>query len=317
MIPFVKTIPSALVQRLNEIAPLIGNTPLFRISRVFQKPKVTIYAKLEWQQLGGSVKSRPAFNIIKEAILSGALRKGKTLLDASSGNTAIAYGTIGAMLGIPVTICLPENASPQRKKILKSLGVQLIYTSALESTDGAQQQAQQLYQANSDLFYYADQYANDNNWRAHLQTATEIWQQTEGQATHFVNALGTTGTFTGTGEGLRSLNSDIELVALQPNSPLHGLEGWKHLETAKVPAIYSPNLADHQIEIDTEAAFHLKERVAREEGLLISPSAAGNLLGAIHVANQIESGVVVTTFADDASKYEPGINLVYKTGVDQ
>jgi cysteine synthase B len=301
-----------LKKRLANAGQLIGNTPLFEIRNVYKKSGVRIFAKLEWQQLGSSVKSRPAYKIISNAIEEGKLDESRQLLDATSGNTGIAYASIGAALGIPVTLCLPENASEERKRILKSLGVNIIYTSRFEGTDGAQLKAKELYAENPDKYYYADQYANDNNWKAHFQTtAPEIWEQTNRTITHFVAGLGTTGTFTGTGRRLKSFNRNIELIALQPDNPMHGLEGWKHLETAIVPKIYDKNVADRFLEIDTLESFDLVKLVARKEGLLISPSAAANLLGAIKVAEGIEEGIIVTTFADSADKYSEIMNKIF------
>lgn len=292
------------VRRLSTVKSLIGGTPLYRLQNVIDKPRVEIYAKLEWYQLGGSVKSRPAFNIIRTAIDSGELQEGKALLDATSGNTGIAYAAIGAALGIPVTLCLPENASEERKSILRSLGAEIIFTSRFDSTDGAQEKARSLSLAYPDRYFYADQYSNHANWQAHFQsTAKEIWQQTRGQVTHFVAGLGTTGTFTGTGRGLRALHPEISLIALQPDIPMHGMEGWKHLETAKVPAIFQSNLPDEVLEIDTEEALKWVKILSQREGLLVSPSAAANLAGAIRVTESIDQGVIVTTFADNADKY--------------
>ncbi|MBI5913745.1 MAG: cysteine synthase family protein [Bacteroidetes bacterium] len=291
-------------EKIRRVGQLVGKTPLYEIRSVFRKPGVRIYAKLEWQQIGGSVKSRPAFNIIKNAIREGHLSGGRHLLDATSGNTGIAYAAQCAALKIPVTLCLPENASEERKRILNALGVNIVFTSRFDGTDGAQLEAKRLFRENPGQFFYANQYANDHNWRAHYETtAPEIWQQTNGQVTHFVAGLGTTGTFTGTGRGLRNFNPDIELVALQPDNPMHGLEGWKHLETAIVPKIYDHRLADRILEIDTLGSYDMVRLLAQEEGLLVSPSAAANLLGAIKVAEEIERGVVVTTFADNADKY--------------
>ncbi len=287
-----------------QVGQLVGKTPLYEIRNAFQKPGVRIFAKLEWQQLGGSVKTRPAFNIIKNAVRDGQLGQGKHLLDATSGNTGIAYAAICAALKIPVTLCLPENASPERKRILQAFGVNIVFTSRFDGTDGAQLEAKRLYREQPELYFYADQYANDHNWRAHYETtAPEIWQQTCGKITHFVAGLGTTGTFTGTGRGLKKFNPDLELVALQPDNPMHGLEGWKHLETAIVPKIYDSTLADRFLEIETMESYDMVRTLAQQEGLLVSPSAAANLLGAIKVAEQIESGVIVTTFADNAEKY--------------
>lgn len=299
--------------RLLRVGTQIGRTPLVDLSHVLQKPGVQLWAKFEWQQLGGSVKSRPAYRIIKEALLSGQLRPGQRLLDATSGNTGIAYAAIGAALGIGVTLCLPENASPERKLILQALGAELILTSRFESTDGAQDAARQLANDHPGKYFYADQYGNDNNWKAHYETtAQELWQQTQRNITHFVAGLGTTGTFTGTSRRLLELRPDIKLISLQPDNPMHGLEGWKHLETAKVPRIYDADLAHQSLEVDTLHAFELMRRMARHEGLLISPSAAANLAGALKVAERLDEGVVATTFADNADKYSEVLQQTFK-----
>jgi cysteine synthase B len=295
-----------------KVGQLVGKTPLYEIRNAYHKPGVRIFAKLEWQQLGGSVKSRPAFNIIKNALRDGYIGQGQHLLDATSGNTGIAYAAFCAALNIPVTLCLPENASEERKRILKALGANIHYTSRFDGTDGAQLEAKRLYREQADRYFYADQYANDNNWRAHYETtAPEIWQQTCGKITHFVAGLGTTGTFTGTGRGLLMFNPDIELIGLQPDNPMHGLEGWKHLETAIVPKIYDGKLADRFLEIDTLDAYDMVRTLAQTEGLLVSPSAAANLLGAIQVAEQIDNGVIVTTFADNAEKYSEVMERIF------
>jgi len=292
------------IEKLDNISHFIGNTPLFPIKNLHTNQKVKIFAKLEWQQLGGSVKSRPAFNIIKNAILEGYLTSEKSLLDASSGNTGIAYAAIGAALGIKVTICLPENASEERKTILKAYGAEIIYTSKYGSTDEAQEIAEDMYSKHPEKYYYARQYQNDSNWKAHyLTTAEEIWKQTRGEITHFVAGLGTTGTFTGTGRRLLELNPDIHLTSLQPDAALHGLEGWKHLETAIVPTIYDSTIAHQKLEIDTFQAYDTIREVASKEGLLLSPSAAANLAGVLKVASQIDEGTVVTVFPDNAEKY--------------
>lgn len=301
-----------LEESIEELGLYVGNTPLLRIENIASNPNVEIYAKLEWHQIGGSVKARPAYNIVKEAIRSGELHSGKTLLDASSGNTGIAYAAIGAELGIPVKICLPENASEQRVKVLSQLGAEIHFTSKFDSTDGAQDEAQELYKADPGKYYYADQYSNPNNWKAHYQdTAVEILRQTDSRITHFVAGLGTTGTFIGTGKKFKEVNSDIVLIGLQPETILHGLEGWKHLETARVPAFYDPGLADKILQIPTQEAYDLIKEVKLREGLHISPSSAANLYGALEVANGIQEGVVVTVFPDNAAKYseiiEPSI----------
>ncbi len=291
-------------EEINIVEGFVGNTPLYPLRKIWQSSSVEIFAKLEWQQLGGSVKARPAFNIICQALRSGQLLGGKTLLDASSGNTGIAYASLGARLGVPVTLVLPENASADRIRIISSLGAEIVYSSPLESTEGARKLAAEIAASDPEKYFYADQYSNENNWLAHYRgTANEIWQQTHGEITHFVAGLGTTGTFTGTTKRLKELNPELQAVELQPETSLHGLEGWKHLETADVPQIYQNELADQRIELASEEVYSLLPSVARREGLLISPSAAANLLGAIKVAEQLDSGKIVTIFADDASRY--------------
>jgi len=295
-----------LLARLNQVGARIGRTPLRPVTGVFFNKNVRLFAKVEWQQFSGSVKARAAFHIIRAAILGGRLHRGKTLLDATSGNTGIAYSAIAKELGIPVALCLPENASTERKEILRSLGAEIIFTSRFEGTDGAQQVARELAAARPDRYFYADQYKNEHNWQAHYRhTAAEIWQALgPGQQNlHFVTGLGTTGTFVGTGRGLREYDPAIRLTALQPDSALHGLEGWKHLETALVPAIYDPNLADEFLEIDTAEAYEMIKAAKKHEGLLLSPSAAANLVGAIRVAEKLDAGTVVTVFPDNADKY--------------
>ncbi|MEM6265168.1 MAG: cysteine synthase family protein [Bacteroidota bacterium] len=312
MFPSQTASSSALSERLDEVGSLIGGTPLYPIRNAFQHDRVKLYAKLEWHQLGQSVKARPAFQIIHDAVHRGELHPGKRLLDASSGNTGIAYAAIGSALGVPVTICLPENASQERKQILKAYGAEVILTSPFEATEGAQRKARELYAERPDLYYYADQYSNPSNWQAHyFHTSREIYQQTQGQVTHFVAGLGTTGSFTGTVRKLKEINPSIQAIALQPETALHGLEGWKHLETADVPAIYDASLADNILEVDTVSAYETLKLVADTEGLLISPSAAANLLGAMRVAEHLEEGVVVTVFADDASKYSEVIDNLF------
>ena len=292
---------------------VIGNTPLFHISRVFNKPGVNIYAKLEWMQLGGSVKSRPAFNIIKAALANGELHDGKVLLDASSGNTAISYAAIGAALGIDVTICLPENASKERIKILRAHGATLEFTSRFGGTDEAQERAKVLKQEFPDKYYYADQYNNPNNWMAHYHgTAIEIIEQTEGEISHAVIGLGTSGTAMGLGKRLKEYNSEIKLITLQPDVAMHNLEGWKHMETAIVPGIYDQGLADGNLEIDSEQALFMVKEIAQKEGLLVSPSSAANLLGAIEVAKEINSGTIVTVFPDSADKYSEILEVIFE-----
>lgn len=293
-----------LADKVDRLGNFIGNTPLFPISNLNPNKNVTIYAKLEWQQLGSSVKSRPAYQIIYDAIQRKELTRGKHLLDASSGNTGIAYAHIAAHLGISMTLCLPENASDERKDILKSLGVNLHLTSRSGGTDEAQKVAESLYKNNPKKYYYADQYSNPSNWKAHYHTTgPEIIEQTEGCITHFIAGLGTTGTFCGTGKQLKEFNPEIQLTALQPDIAMHGLEGWKHLETAIVPDIYDDTLPNEIREVSTESAYELIPKTARNEGLLLSPSAAANLVGALQLAEEIDEGTIVTIFPDDGSKY--------------
>lgn len=291
-------------KELANVKILIGNTPMVQISNLHKNSDVKIFAKLEWQQLSNSVKARAAFNIIASAIEKGLIHKGKGLIDASSGNTAVAYAAIGAKLGIPVTLCVPENAATPKKWALEMLGAEIIYTSRFGGTDEAQAKAKELSETRPDKYYFTNQYDNDYNWKAHFETtAPEIWQQTQGNITHFVAGLGTTGTFMGTTARLKHYDRKIQCIALQPDNALHGLEGWKHLETARVPKIFKSSMADKYLEIDTLDAYDMIKIAAKSQGLLLSPSAAANLFGAITIANRIETGVIVTTFADHLSNY--------------
>ena len=287
---------------------LIGNTPLLRLSRVGRHfPNAEFYAKAEWRNPGGSVKDRPALSMIQAGLASGALRPGKILIDATSGNTGIAYATIASTLGYPVHLCLPDSASPERKRILRALGAELIITPGDEGTDGAIRRVRELVAANPQKYFYPDQYGNPANWQAHYRTtASEIWEQTGGSITHFVAGLGTSGTFVGTVRRLKELNPAIRCASLQPDAAFHGLEGWKHMKTAIRPAIYDDTLADECFEIGTEETYRMVKRIAREEGLLVSPSAAAALLGCFRVARGLDPhshAVIVTVFADSASKY--------------
>jgi S-sulfo-L-cysteine synthase (O-acetyl-L-serine-dependent) len=299
-----------LILEVKKLSGQVGNTPIHHISNLYNKKKVKIFAKKEWLQISGSVKARAAYNIIRSAIFSGELNRNKILLDATSGNTGIAYAIIAKILRIPVTLCLQENASPQRKEILLSSGVEIIYTSKFEGTDGAQLAAKELSEKYPEKYFYADQYKNDNNWKAHYHhTASEIYGAFP-DITHFVAGLGTTGTFTGTGRRLKELNPAIQLISLQPDTPLHGLEGWKHLETAIVPKFYDSSLADQNFEIDTLEAYEIIKAAKDYEGLLLSPSSAANLAGAIKVAEQIDEGIIVTVLPDNADKYGEIINRI-------
>jgi cysteine synthase B len=286
----------------------IGDTPLLRLERAGREfPNVEFCAKAEWFNPGGSVKDRPAMSMIQAGIASGALRPGKTIIDATSGNTGIAYAMIGAALGYPVKLCLPDSASPERKRILAAFGAELVITPGDEGTDGAIRRVQKIVAADPDKYFYPDQYGNPANWQAHYRTtASEIWEQTSGRITHFVAGLGTSGTFVGTTRRLKELNPAIRCVSLQPDASFHGLEGWKHMETAIRPAIYDDKLADENLSVSTEESYRLVKRLAREEGLLVSPSAAAALLGCFQVAARLpkkEHAVIVTVFADSASKY--------------
>jgi S-sulfo-L-cysteine synthase (O-acetyl-L-serine-dependent) len=286
----------------------IGNTPLLRLERIGRKFRnIEFLAKAEWFNPGGSVKDRPALGMIQAGLASGALRPGKTLIDATSGNTGIAYAMIGAALGYPVTLCLPDSASHERKRILAAFGAETIITAGDEGTDGAIRRVQKIVAAEPEKYFYPDQYSNPANWQAHYRgTANEIWEQTGGRITHFVAGLGTSGTFVGTTRRLRELNPAIRCISLQPDAAFHGLEGWKHMETAIRPSIYDDTLADENLEVGTESAYYLVKRVAREEGLLLSPSAAAALFGCFHVANHIpteQPAVIVTVFADSGTKY--------------
>jgi cysteine synthase B len=286
----------------------IGNTPLLRLEHVGREfANVEFYAKAEWFNPGGSVKDRPALSMIQAGVASGALRPGKTLIDATSGNTGIAYATIGAALGYPVKLCLADSVSPERKRILTAFGAELVITPGDEGTDGAIRKVHEIVAADPEKYFYPDQYSNPANWQAHYRTtAAEIWEQASGRITHFVAGLGTSGTFVGTTRRLKELNPEIRCVSLQPDASFHGLEGWKHMPTAIRPAIYDERLADENLEVSTEAAYRLVKRLAREEGLLVSPSSAAALLGCFEIASRIpqqKKAVIVTVFADSASKY--------------
>ena len=287
---------------------LIGNTPLLRLERLTHDlPGIELLGKAEWFNPGGSVKDRAASNIVAEARASGKFGPGKTLLDSTSGNTGIAYAMLGAAQGFPVTLCMPGNVSVERKRILHAYGANIIYTDPGDGSDGAMRAARELYAKDSGKYYYADQYSNDANWRAHyLGTANEIWQQTEGRVTHFVAMMGTSGTFVGTARRLKELNPAIRCISLQPDSPFHGIEGAKHMASAIIPKIYDASLADQDIGIATEDAYGMAIRLAREEGLLAGISAAAAVVGCLQVAKQLkkdERAVLVTILCDSGDKY--------------
>ena len=285
----------------------IGNTPLVRFERIAAHlPGVQILGKAEWTNPGGSVKDRPAAAIVLDAIAREQLCPGRRLLDATSGNTGIAYAMLGAALAFPVTLCMPSNVSPERKRILQAYGAEVVWTDPNDSSDGAIRKAREL--AQDSQYFYADQYSNDNNWRAHYAgTGPEIWEQTEGRITHFVAGLGTTGTFVGTSRRLKEFNPAIECIAMQPDSPFHGLEGMKYLPTSIVPAIYDPTVASRNVEVETEAAYAMAKRLARTEGLLVGISAAAAAVASLRLAEELavqgREAVIVTVLPDAADKY--------------
>jgi len=285
----------------------IGGTPLIQLRRITVglPDGVRVLAKAEHLNPGGSVKDRPALQMILAGERGGTLLPGMTILDATSGNTGIAYAMIGAARGYPVALCLPKNASRQRKQILRSFGVQIIETDPLQSTDGAQLVAREMFCNEPAKYFYPDQYNNDANWRAHYDTtAPEIWGQSEGRVTHFIAGLGTTGTFIGVARRLKSFNPHVQAIAMQPDSPLHGLEGLKHLQTAMVPGIYDPTLADKNVEVATDDALRMTERLARDEGLFVGPSSGANVFAALRLAQTLdEDAVVVTILCDGGEKY--------------
>ncbi|HEV7681227.1 MAG TPA: cysteine synthase family protein [Pyrinomonadaceae bacterium] len=293
--------------RGDSIESNIGNTPLIRLRNVARglPPGVLVFAKAEHLNPGGSVKDRAALAMIVAGERSGQLQRGMTILDATSGNTGIAYGMIGALRGYPVTICLPKNASGPRKKILRSFGVELIETDPLQATDGAQLLARELAAHEPHKYFYPDQYNNPANWRAHYEgTALEIWEQTEGRVTHFLAGLGTSGTFVGTSRRLKELNGRIRTISMQPDSPFHGLEGLKHMATALVPGIYDPTLADESVEVRTEDGAEMAGRLAREEGLLVGTSSGANVFAAVRFAQSLpQDSVVVTILCDAGERY--------------
>lgn len=284
---------------------LVGDTPLLRLRNIStQSNKIEVYAKAEWFNPGGSVKDRPALSMILDGERAGKLTSGKIILDATSGNTGIAYAWIGAARGYKVKLALPQNASEERKRILKSYGAELVLTSPLEGSDGAIREARRLYAENPDLYFYADQYNNPANWQAHYETtALEIWEQTSGRVTHFIAGLGTSGTFVGTTRRLKELNPAVKAISFQPDSPFHGLEGLKHMESAIVPGIYDSTIADESYEMNTEEAHEFTRRLGKQEGLLVGVSSGAALACALKVAQRIEEGVIVTVFPDAGDKY--------------
>jgi cysteine synthase B len=287
----------------------IGNTPLLRLDKLVRGlDGVTVLAKAEWVNPGGSVKDRAAASMVRDALTRGLLTPGKTLLDATSGNTGIALAMLGAAWNFPVVLAMPSNVSPERKHILKAYGAQVEWTDPAQSSDGAIRRARELAGNDPERFCYLDQYSNDANWRAHYNsTGIEIWEQTAGRVTHFVAGLGTSGTFTGTTRRLKELNAAIRAVSMQPDSPFHGLEGLKYMATSIVPKIYDPSLADRAVEVETEAAYAMVKQLAREEGLLVGISAGAAVAASLRIAREEaaagRSATIVTVLPDSADKY--------------
>ena len=289
----------------HSILSRIGDTPLLRIRKIApSSDEVQIYVKAEWLNPGGSVKDRAALNMLVEAENRGDLTGDKTIIDATSGNTGIAYALIGRAMGYDVTLVLPANASEERKRILRAYGAELVFTDPLEGTDGAQRVAREIVAAGPSKYFYPDQYNNPENWKAHYKTtAKEIWDQSGQRVTHFVSGLGTTGTFVGISRRLKELDPMITCISVQPDSPLHGIEGLKHLPTAQVPGIYDQNLADGNIYISTDEAYEMVQRLAREEGLLVGASSGAAMEACLKIARQLTRGMIVTIFPDGGEKY--------------
>jgi len=286
------------------VVDLIGNTPLIRLPGFEADLKhVELYAKAEWRNPGGSVKDRAAARMIADGERSGELTRDRIIIDATSGNTGIAYAMIGAARGYRVRLCVPENVTPERKRILKAFGAEVVYTDPMQGSDGAIIRVKEMYEENPGLYFYPDQYNNPGNWRAHYDTTgPEILEQTGGRLTHFVAGLGTSGTFVGVGRRLREVNPSIRLISVQPDSPLHGLEGLKHMQTAIVPGIYDPTLADEDLGVSTEEAFELTRRLAKQ-GIFVGISSGANLAAALRVAKSAADAVLVVVFCDGGEKY--------------
>lgn len=298
-----ETLGHSLVER-------VGNTPLLRLDALTRDlPGIALLGKAEWYNPGGSVKDRAAANIVAEARRTGQLRAGQSLLDSTSGNTGIAYAMLGAAEGFPVTLCMPENVSRERKQILQGYGANIIYTDPGDGSDGAIRKARELARNHPDEYFYADQYSNDANWKAHYHgTANEIWHQTLGRVTHFVSMLGTSGTFVGTTRRLKELNPAVQCISLQPDSSFHGIEGAKHMASAIVPKIYDPQLADQNLEISTEDAYSMARHLSRNAGLLVGISSAAAVVGCLKIARELpltkgREAVIVTILCDSGDKY--------------
>ena len=298
-------VPDPAEAKASNVADLVGRTPLLRLDRIWKDviPGVELYAKAEWDNPGGSVKDRAALYMLRDAERRGLTPKW-ALLDATSGNTGIALSMLAAAEGYRVTLCVPKNLSVERRRILRAFGADLVFTPATEGTDGAQRVARSMAESAPDRYWYFDQYNNEANWRAHFETTgPEIYEQTGGRITHLVACLGTTGTFVGAGKFLRSKLPSIQLVAVQPDSPFHGIEGVKHLETAKIPGIWDPGLPDQTMTVATEDAQAAARRIAREEGYLVGTSSGAALDAALRLAERIRDGVIVMIFPDAGDKY--------------
>lgn len=283
---------------------LVGRTPLVRLRGFEPRPTVELYAKLESRNPGGSVKDRAAARMLTEGLRSGALRPGKTIVDATSGNTGIAYAMLGAALGYAVELCVPANVTPERTRTLRAFGAKLVLTDPMEGTDGAINTVRRMVASRPDAYFYPDQYSNEFNWRAHYDTTgPEILSQTEGRVTAFISGLGTSGTFIGTSRRLRAEKPGVMVVSVQPDSPLHAIEGLKHMETAMVPAIYDATLADRDLSVATDRSWEITKRLARKEGLFVGVSSGAALAATLDVAATLESGVLVTVFPDGGDRY--------------
>jgi len=306
----VKNASASTIERVTGNSPadllaLIGNTPLLRLQRIGSEfPDVEIYGKAEWRNPGGSVKDRAALNIILEAERAGLLNQDKILIDSTSGNTGIAYAMICAAKGHRLKLCMPSNVSLERKRILNAYGTEISYTDPMEGSDGAIRCVRAIARENPELYFYANQYDNPANWRAHYNTtAPEIFDQTGARITHFVAGLGTSGTFIGTARRLKELNPGVRCISFQPDSDFHGLEGLKYMPTAIKPGIYDPSVADEDLAISTEQGYAMTRRLAREEGWLVGVSAGAAVAAALKVANRIRRGVIVTILCDGGDKY--------------
>lgn len=291
---------------MSSILERIGKTPLFRLKKILPRgtpSSVEVYAKAEWFNPGGSVKDRPASRMVRDGEAQGAFRPGKTLIDSTSGNTGIAYAWIGAAQGFPVELVMPRNVSEERKKIVLGYGAKITYSDPLLGSDGARELAQKRVKQDPEKYFFPDQYGNPSNWKAHYDTTgPEIWEETRGKITHFVAGLGTSGTMMGTGRFLKDRNLKIVTLAIQPE-PFHGLEGLKHMESSISVPIYNPKQHDRKLTVETEPAYELTRRLAREEGLLVGPSSGAALLGVLELLKEIREGVIVTIFPDGGDKY--------------